>query len=174
MMTEEQYKEAESYWDKKDAQEKQMDREVLCREINNFLFTHRVLALASGSGSSIRCTPLEYTWHNGALWIFTEGGKKFRGLRENKNVSAAVFESNAAFGHLKSAQVQGTAEIVELFSEEYTVEAAFRKIPLDTLKKLPEPMWLLKIIPDEIVFLNSDFKKEGFGARQTWRRIESI
>ena len=63
---------------------------------------------------------------------------------------------------------------MELFSEEYTVEAAFRKIPLDTLKKLPEPMWLLKIIPDEIVFLNSDFKKEGFGARQTWRRIESI
>ena len=75
---------------------------------------------------------------------------------------------------MKSAQVQGTAAIVELFSEEYTVEAAFRKIPLDTLKKLPEPMWLLKIIPDEIVFLNSDFKKEGFGARQTWRRIESI
>lgn len=30
-------------------------------------------------------------------------------------------------------------------------------------------MWLLKIIPDEIDFLNSDFKEEGFGSRQTWK-----
>lgn len=47
--------------------------------------------------------------------------------------------------------------------------AAFRKIPLEALKKLAEPMWLLKIVPTEITCLNSDFKKKGFGSRQIWR-----
>ena len=59
---------------------------------------------------------------------------------------------------------------VELFSDEYKNAAEFRKIPLQALKKLKEPMWLLKIIPIEITCLNSDFKKDGFGSRQIWKR----
>ena len=49
----------------------------------------------------------------------------------------------------------------------------FRKIPLETLQKLEEPMWLLKIVPTEVTCLNSDFKKDGFGSRQLWRKDET-
>ncbi|MGN0194702.1 MAG: pyridoxamine 5'-phosphate oxidase family protein [Pseudoramibacter sp.] len=169
-MTDEQYEAAASFWEKKDAASKQMDQTELFEAIDRFLASHKVLALAVGGGDFIRCTPLEYTWHDGALWIFTEGGVKFRALKENKRVSAAVFEQNPEFGSLKSAQIQGTAEIAELFSEAYKAEAAFRKIPIETLKKLQEPMWLIKIVPDAITFLNSDFKKTGYGSRQTWEK----
>ncbi len=91
--------------------------------------------------------PLEYIWHDGALWIFTEGGLKFRALEDNKNVSAVVFENNPGFGELQSVQIQGTAKIVDLYSDEYNAAAEFRKIPLETLKKFPEPTWLPKIMP---------------------------
>jgi nitroimidazol reductase NimA-like FMN-containing flavoprotein (pyridoxamine 5'-phosphate oxidase superfamily) len=167
-MTDEQYEEAVSFWEKKDAASKQMDKAELFENIDRFLSDHKVLALASGGSDFIRCTPLEYTWHDGALWIFTEGGLKFRALKANNKVSATVFEQNTGFGSLKSAQIQGTAEIVDLFSEGYNAEAAFRKIPIEALKKLPEPMWLIKIVPDEITFLNSEFKEAGYGSRQTW------
>ena len=65
-------------------------------------------------------------------------------------------------------QVQGVAEIVEPFSEEYLKAAEFKKIPIEMLKKLPEVMNLIKIVPERIDFLNSDFKKDGYGSRQEY------
>lgn len=65
-------------------------------------------------------------------------------------------------------QIEGEAELIRPFSEEYNAAANFRKIPLEMLKKLPEPMWLLKFVPTEITCLNSAFKKDGYGSRQIW------
>lgn len=173
-MTEEQYTMARTFWTRKDSTQRKMDPDALYEWIGRFLSCHRVLALATGTGDYIRCTPLEYTWHDDALWIFTEGGLKFKGLKNNRNIAAAIFDTTADFGTLKSLQIEGTAEIAELFSEEYKAAAAFRKIPLEMLKKLPEPMWLLKITPTEITCLNSEFKKEGFGSRQIWRQPQEM
>ena len=91
-------------------------------------------------------------------------------MKENKRIAAAVFETSASFGGLRSLQIEGTAELVGLFSDEYKNAAEFRKIPMEALKKFEEPMWLLKIIPIEITCLNSDFKKDGFDSRQIWKR----
>lgn len=167
-MTDKEYNKAESFWIRRDETEKKMDKNVLYDWICEFLSAHRVLALAVSTEDFIRCTPLEYSWHDGALWIFTEGGLKFRALRVNRHVAAAVFETDAAFGRLKSLQIEGTAEVIERFSDTYKRAAEFRKIPLEALKKLEEPMWLLKSVPTEITCLNSDFKKNGFGSRQQW------
>lgn len=168
-MTGEQYEQAASFWIRKDAAEKKLDSDVLYDWIDKFLSSHKVLALATAAEDFVRCTPLEYSWHDGALWIFTEGGLKFRTLKENRHVAASVFEANASFGGLKSVQIEGTAELVEPFSDEYGKAAQFRKIPLEALEKLEEPMWLLKIVPSEITCLNSGFKKDGYGSRQIYR-----
>ena len=169
-MTDEEYAQAESFWTRKDESEKKLDADTLYSWIDEFLSSHKVLALATATKDFIRCTPLEYSWYNGALWIFTEGGLKFKALKENKHIAAAVFETSASFGGLRSLQIEGTVELVELFSDEYKNVAEFRKIPMEALKKLKEPMWLLKIVPSEITCLNSDFKKDGFGSRQLWKR----
>lgn len=169
-MTDDQYEQAASFWERHDATEKKMPEEEVNEWINQYLNSHQVLALAVGGDNFIRCTPLEYSWHDGALWIFTEGGLKFKAIRGHKHAAAAIFDTNTSFGGLKSLQIEGKIEVVEPFSEAYVKAAAAKKIPVETLKKLPEPMWLLKLTPNEITCLNSDFKKEGYGSRQHWQK----
>jgi nitroimidazol reductase NimA-like FMN-containing flavoprotein (pyridoxamine 5'-phosphate oxidase superfamily) len=164
-----QLERAATFWVRKDADERQMDSDDVRSQVDEFLSQRKICALATGGGDSIRCTPLEYDWRDGALWIFSEGGLKFRGLRESGRVSVAVFDANGSFGKLRSAQIQGTAQIVDPSSSEYEAEAQARRIPLQTLRDVPEPMWLIKIVPTEITLLNSGFKEKGFGIRQTWR-----
>lgn len=114
----------------------------------------------------MRCTPIEYTYHHGAFWLFSEGGEKFSALEKNKNVCLAIFDKYEGFGKLKGMQVSGVAELVKPFSDEYNAAAEFRKIPLDALKKMPHTMNLIKVQPKKIEFLNSDFKKDGADSRQ--------
>lgn len=167
-MSEQEWIEAQDFWQKKDAEKKAMPPETLKPEIDKFLKAHKICALATGSGETIRSTPLEYSWFNDALWIFSEGGRKFKGLQENNNVSAAVFDPNGKFGSLKSVQIFGTAEVLGPESDEYTAAAKERHIPLKVLQKLPDPMWLIKVTPTQMVYLNSAFKLKGYGRRQTY------
>lgn len=165
-MTEEQFDAAQSFWALKDKEAKKMPREQILSWYENFLASHKVLALSTSDGDFVRCTPLEYNYFSGKIWIFTEGGLKFRALRKNRNVCAAVFDTDASFGGLKSVQITGDAEFPELFSDEYLAAAEQRKIPVQALKSLKSPMWLIKIVPSEIICLNSEFKKGGFSTRQ--------
>ena len=98
--------------------------------------------------------------------MFSEGGEKFIGLEKNENVCLAIYDKYDGFGSLKGMQVMGTAEMIEPFSKEYEEAAEFKNIPLTALKQLPEPMNLIKVVPAEIDFLNSDFKKDGYASRQ--------
>ena len=82
-------------------------------EVLESLHGNVVCALAAGIGDYVRCTLLEYSYHEGQFWIFTEGGEKFIGLERNKNVSLAVFEKPPDFGALKSVLVMGTAKLIE-------------------------------------------------------------
>ena len=60
----------------------------------------------------------------------------------------------------------GVADIVEPFSEEYMKMLDHKKIPVDAIKKMPQPMNLIKIRPESYDYLDSDLKKDGFGIRQ--------
>ena len=169
-MKHEEYEKAIHYWDKKES--KSMPVDVLKPAVEEFLTSSAVCALATGSGDYVRCTPLEFSYHDGKFWIFTEGGEKFIGLETNKNVSLAVFDKNPDFGELKSVQVKGTAELIEPMSDEYLAHADYKKVPVTALKKLADRgdlMHLLSITPVKVDVLFSDFKKQGYDSRQ---RIE--
>lgn len=83
----------------------------------------------------MRCTPVEYSYHDGAFWIFSEGGEKFAALEKNKNVCLVIFDKYQGFGNLKGMQVTGKAVMPEYFSEEYVHAAELRKIPCSCLKE---------------------------------------
>ena len=117
---------------------KEMPADELKSLVEEFLRSSAVCALATGTGDYVRCTPLEYSFHDGQFWIFTEGGEKFIGLEKNKNVSLAVFEKNPDFGELKSVQVMGTAKLIEPMSAEYIAHAEYKKIPSAALQKLAD------------------------------------
>lgn len=168
-MTHEEFQEAAMYWEKKVDKSTQMGEEELMAEISRYLEENNTCALATGAGEFVRCTPLEYSWSDGKIWIFSEGGMKFAALEKNRNVCVAVFDKYQGFGKLKGMQITGTAEIVEPFSKTYSDCCARKNIPVEALKKMAHPMNLLCITPSEIVFLNSSFKEKGYDSRQTWK-----
>ena len=143
-----------------------MDASALRTRITEYITANHTCALATGADGFIRNTPIEYSYHDGCFWMFSEGGEKFVGLEKNPNVCIAIFDKYAGFGSLKGLQVMGVASIVEPFSAEYNAHAAVKKIPLAALQKLNPPMNLIKVQSVSADFLNSDFKKDGFDSRQ--------
>lgn len=127
---------------------------------------HNTCALATASADMVRNTPIEYNFVDGDFYFFSEGGLKFKGLKENKNVGLAIYEPYGEFANLKSLQVEGIANMVEPFSEEYLKIMEHKKIPVEAMKKLPQPMNLIKVVVKSFDYFESDFKKEGYGSRQ--------
>jgi nitroimidazol reductase NimA-like FMN-containing flavoprotein (pyridoxamine 5'-phosphate oxidase superfamily) len=160
------YERAASHWIEKDKESVKMDSDALQQEITAFIQKHNTCALAVAAGDFVRCTPIEYNYVDGSFYLFSEGGLKFKALKDNKNVCLAIYEEYQGFGKLNGLQVTGTAEMVEPWSEEYLKLLALKKIPETAMRKLPEPMNLIKIVPAVMEFLCSDLKKEGFGSRQ--------
>ena len=171
-MTPEEFDSAAAYWTSRESGEKRIPEVELRSAIDAFLAGHNTCALATGSGDFIRCTPLEYAWRDGAIWIFSEGGLKFRGLKENRNVSVAVFEPYDGFGKLASAQVMGTAELVPAGDPAFAEAAAAKGIPATALEKVADRLHLIKITPSHIDLLRSDLKAQGYDARQRVDYVE--
>lgn len=166
-MTNEEYEAAARYWEEKDAASVKVERDVLWHMAEEYILANNTCALATGAGDYVRCTPIEYSWHEGSFWMFSEGGKKFIGLQKNPHVCLAIFDRYEGFGKLHGMQVMGLAELVEPFSEAYNAHAAWKKIPLETLRKLPSPMHLIRVRPARIDCLFSEFKNLGCSPRQT-------
>ena len=160
------YDSAVSHWIERDKDSVHMEAADLKERIESFIGAHNTCALATASADMVRNTPIEYNYVDSCFYFFSEGGLKFRGLKENKNVGLAIFEPYGGFGQLKSLQVQGVASMVEPFSEEYLKLMEYKKIPVEAMKKLPQAMNLIKVVPTSYDYLDSDLKNNGFGSRQ--------
>jgi hypothetical protein len=160
------YDNAADYWKKQDAVSKKADAKTIKNEAEKFIAERNTCALATGFGTKIRCTPIEYTYLNGCLWMMSEGGEKFRNLKENKNVSVSIFDSYSGFADLGGIQLSGEAQIIEPWTDEYINFLNFKKIPESALRNLNHQMYMIKIKPNHIDFLYSGFKKQGFSSRQ--------
>ena len=165
-MTDEEYDEAAAHWVGKEPETVRMPVDELRQEVDAFLSTHNTCALACGAGDFVRCTPLEYAWRDGAFWIFSEGGLKFRALKENKNVSLAVFEPYDGFGTLSSVQVTGVAEVIDPEGRVFADAATAKGLPVTALPKLKGMLNLIRIVPTRIDYLSSALKAKGYSVRQ--------
>lgn len=158
---------AASYWTDRETGEGAMERGALVQEVEEFIAARNTCALATaGLDGFVRCTPIEYTYMDGAFWMLSEGGLKFKGLSENRNVCLAIYDAYEGFGKLNGMQVMGTAQIVEPWSEEYLALLAYKGIDAARLRKLPTEMHLIKIMPTAIDLLCSGLKERGFDSRQ--------
>lgn len=165
------YKKAASFWIKKEETSKKLCREALEKEIREFAQSHTFCALATADlEGNVRCTPMEYFLMDDKFWMLTEGGLKFRGLEQNKNVALAIFDTGEGFGDTKGMQISAKAEVIEPWSEEYLALLDHVHIPAEKIKSLPEPLNLLKITPESIDLLLGKLKKEGYSSRQHWEK----
>lgn len=156
----------QNYWVEKDKAGKHLPEDELKNRVKAFISSHKTLALATGTGSYVRNTPVEYSFDGKYLWIMSEGGKKFIGLEKNDQVSATIFETYQGFGTIHSVQIQGRALIEEPFGPVYMNYLQQKHIPEEMIRKMPVPMSLIRIEPVEIDYLDSGLKKEGFDVRQ--------
>lgn len=165
IVTQEQFKKASQYWNNKE--QIPVPEKELKKTVEEYISSNNTCALATGIGDYVRCTPIEYSYHDDKFWLFSEGGEKFIGLEKNDNVCLAIYDKYDGFGNLKSLQVMGKAQIIEPFSDIYNAHAEYKKIPLAALKKLEAPMNLICVTTIKIEALFSDFKKNGYTSRQT-------
>ena len=52
----------------------------------------------------MRCTSIEYSYHDEKLRMFSKGGEKFTGLEKNDNVCLSIYDKYDGFGNCKSIQ----------------------------------------------------------------------
>ena len=155
-----------NYWIKKDADSAKLEREKLKERIESFICERKTCALATASDGFVRCTPIEYNFLDEAFYFLSEGGLKFKALKDNKNVSIAIFDAYDGFGKLKGLQVQGKAWMIEPFSDEYLKILEYKKIPVKAIRKMPDAMNLIKVVPKSFDYLDSDLKQENVDIRQ--------
>ena len=160
------YDTASMYWIEREKDESHMEEAELLKRIETFLGEHNTCALATAHGDFVRCTPIEYNYLDGHFYLFSEGGLKFKALKENKQVSLSIFESYSGFNTLKSLQVVGEASMVEPYTDEYMKLMEYKKIPADAFKRMNREMYLIKIKPASFDLLDSHLKQDGFSNRQ--------
>ena len=108
------YEEAASFWTEKDKHAAKIPADELRIVIENFIKARSTCALAVADGDFIRCTPLTYKYRAGKFVIFSEGGLKFRALKQNKHTALAIYEEYKEPGSAKSLQVTGIAKVSAL------------------------------------------------------------
>ena len=75
------YDEAANHWLEKDRGTVHMEPAALREKINAFLRAHNTGALATAGGDLVHCTPIEYNYVDSCLYLFSEGGLKFKCLK---------------------------------------------------------------------------------------------
>ena len=101
------------------------------------------------------------------MYFLTEGGEKFASLLLNKNVSISIYEEFNGMDNLRGMQITGHAVLIE-DKEEYNSLLDFKGLKSEFIKSMPIKMNMIKIIPNKIEFLNSQFKKNGYSAKQIY------
>jgi uncharacterized protein YhbP (UPF0306 family) len=146
--------------------EKPMPRDALREKTEAFIESHNTLALATGKNDWVRCTPLDYIYSNGIFYVITEGGLKWKGLWQNENISASIYDEYSTMANLKSMQMTGKASYVEIMSDEYQQVLLKKQLPIKKIDALSISLYLIRITPVKYEILNSDFKKDGFDVKQ--------
>jgi hypothetical protein len=67
------YESASNYWIEKDKTAKKIKKQELMRVMEQFIKNHNTCALATGTDNFVRCTPIEYNYMSGMIYMFSEG-----------------------------------------------------------------------------------------------------
>lgn len=134
--------------------------------LEEFLKCHNTCTLSTSFNERVRGTPIEYTYKDGYIYFFSEGGEKFANILLNENVSISIYDNYENMTKLAGVQIFGKAHIVPHGSKEYCDIAQIKGLNVEQLLKLPVKMNIIKtkLIRAEILF--SKFKTMGYDTRQ--------
>lgn len=132
--------------------------------VESFIKARNTCALAVADGDFVRCTPLTYKYRAGKFVIFSEGGLKFRALRENKHAALAIFDEYKGPGSAKSLQVTGTAAVCGADDADYAEQLTAFGVNAAHMQQLR--LTLILITPTTLEYLDATLKEQGYSPRQ--------
>jgi menaquinone-dependent protoporphyrinogen IX oxidase len=153
----------------KDRPGRPMPPEELKKHVEAFLQEHNTCTLVTGYGTRVRGTPIEYTYHDGALYLLSEGGVKFANLPLNPQVSVAVYDAYEGMSKLGGMQMVGEASLIEPTSQEYVRVLALKGLEPDQIEGLPFAFNMIKATLWEAQYVWSGFDPLGYDVKQMYR-----
>lgn len=147
---------------------KEAPKEMIKKEILNFIKDNNTCTICTGYDNFIRATPIEYKYFQDEFYFISEGGLKFIGILNNRNISICIYEKYTSTNNLKGLQITGDVEILEPWSSEYEKALKLNKVNIENLKRLNISMHIFKVNPKKYEFLNSEFKKLGYDSKQIY------
>jgi len=140
---------------------RKLTKEQLEKEIVQFLSKHKICTLATCSDDMPRSTPVRYLNRGMTIYVFAEGGGKFKNLKKNPNISVSLYGAYRGFLSVKGLQLWGKAEVIyqkdkEAFSEAKRMWETQKRRDLDRLKarQIPRVMKVIKITVEKARYLN--------------------
>ena len=158
------YEQAAAFWTEKDKNAVKMPTDELRTAIEDFIKARNTCALAVADGDFIRCTPLTYKYRAGKFVIFSEGGLKFRALKENKHVALAIYDEYKGPGSAKSLQVAGIATVIGADDPDYAAQLDSLDINAAHMQKLH--LTLILITPTTLEYLDAALRDKSYSPRQ--------
>lgn len=132
-----------------------MKPDELRRHIKNFLSGNRYGSLATCMNDIPRSSPVQYfLGRDLEIYILSAGGSKFQYIGHNPNVCLLVNTDYINYTRIEGVQVFGRAVTSE--QEPELLQEALEFCPdLHAVRSQKDSIKAIKIIPDEIVYLNS-------------------
>lgn len=153
---------------------KKMPKNKLLSEITKFIKEHNTCALATGNKNFIRNIPMEYNYYNKNFYFITQEGYKFKGILQSSNVSIAIFNNHTSMDNVLGMQILGKGILLDRNSNEYLEVIENNNIKIEEYKNPSFEINLLKVVPENIEFINSEFKKNGFDSKQIYDLLSEI
>lgn len=134
----------------------------LKRMIADFMRTQGMCVLATCSGDEPRASAVEFFPDGTTLYVLTEGGRKIENLQKNPCVSVAIHTQFMGWDSIKGIQMTGRAEIAKAGSKAFDegVEAYRKRRNLKSVS-IPSSMYIIKITPSRIEYLDTTLKAKG-------------
>lgn len=134
---------------------KHMSSETLQKRIWDFLGDQKEGSLATCFDNKPRSSPVRYFPGDGTnTYILSAGGKKFEAIAKNPNVCLLVSTDYVDFYQIKGVQVFGKA-VTSLQDSSLFQEVKEQCKTVSTSENDLSGLNVIKIIPEEIVYLNS-------------------
>jgi len=127
----------------------------LRRQIKHFLASHRYGSLGTCMNNMPRSSPVQYFLGQDLdIYILSAGGTKFQYIAHNPNVCLLVNTEYTGYTRIEGVQVFGRA--VTSDEEPGLLHEAMEFCPdSHTVRSVKDTIKAIKIIPEEIVYLNS-------------------
>jgi len=143
---------------------KLMSERELREHIKEFLTEHNEGALATVYNNIPRCSPVQYFLGEDLnVYIISAGGDKFKAIEQNPNVCLLVNTDYINYRRIKGIQLFGRAT-TSIRDSKLIDEAMMYSPDPYILEQERDSIKIIKIIPEEIVYLNS--LKEGDRTKQ--------